>query len=169
MTTKEVTVTKYIACDGVEFNTCSECEAHEREVRNLHEQQVYELRCRKRELLYAINDARINARITWLKAEEWKAQTRSAMGKSKYFSLMAEYWQLTSEYNTKQRELYNVRRRIGMAIDSLYTCFGQHKKQSSVARLERRRRSLRWRQENTPDKWTTPNKIRVSKQPKEEQ
>lgn len=36
------------------------------------------------------------------------------------------------------------------------------------AKKERRQMSLRWRQENTPDKWRTHNKIRVSKQPKED-
>ena len=31
MTTKQVTVTKYISCDGREFNERSECEKYERE------------------------------------------------------------------------------------------------------------------------------------------
>lgn len=91
------------------------------------------------------------------------------MGKSKYCSLMAEYWRLVSEYNVKRRELYEVRRRIRIETDRLYMWFGHYKKKSSVARLERKRRSARWRQENTPDKWSTPNKIRVSKLQKEEQ
>lgn len=169
MTTKQVTVTKYIACDNQVFNTRSECEAHEREVRLTLEDEVWELSKRKRELLYAINEARIKARIAWLDARKLKPEVRGAMDKCRYCALMSNYWSRTSEYNTKRRELFEVRRKISMVIDSLYMGFGLHKKQSSVARLERRSRSDSWRKENPPDKWRTPNKIRVSKQPKEEQ
>lgn len=168
MTTKEVTVTKYIACDEQEFITRPECEAHEREVRNLLEHEVYELRGDKRKLLFAINEARIKARIAWIDAQKWKMETRSAMGKSKYHTLLSNYWQQTSAYNAKRRELRDVRRRISVSTDRLYMWFGLHTR-SWVARLERKRRSEEWRKANTPDKWRTPNKIRVSKLPKEEQ
>lgn len=168
MTTKEVTVTKYIACDKQEFITRAECEAHEREVRNLLEHEVYDQRGVKRQLLFAINEARIKARIAWIDAQKWKTETRSAMGKSKYHILMADYWNRTSVYNAKRRELREVRRSLSVSTDRLYMWFGLHKK-SWVAKLERRRRSEEWRKANAPDKWRTPNKIRVSKQPKEEQ
>ena len=165
MTTKQVTVTKFIACDGMEFGTRSECEAREREVRNLLEHDVYELRRKKYELKNAINEARINARIAWLDAQKLKAEARSAMSKSEYCKLMANYWAYTSAYNSKRRTLFEVRRRISASIDSLYMWFGHYKKKSSVARLERRRRSDAWRKEHTPDRWRTPHKIRVSKPP----
>lgn len=169
MTTKEVTVTKYIACDDEEFATRAECEAHEREVMNLLEREVYDQRCAKRQLKFAIDEARIKARIAWLDAQKWKQETRSAMGKSKYHLLMADYWNRTSVYNAKRRELREVRRSLSVSTDRLYMWFGFHKKKSWVAKLERRRRSEEWRKANTPDKWRTPNKIRVSKPPKEEQ
>lgn len=165
MMTAQVMVTKYIACDDQEFITCSECEAHEREVRNLVEHQLYELRCEKRKVRFAINEARIKARIARLDAENQKAEAMSAMGKSKYCTLMSDYWQQTSAYNAKRREMFELRRKIGIATDRLYMWFGLHKKKSLVAKLERRRRSEEWRKANTPDKWRTPNKIRVSELP----
>ena len=165
MTTKVVEVTKYISCDGGEFNTRSECEAHEYKTRNLLEHNVWELQGKKRELLCAINEARINARIAWLDAQKLKPVARSAMGKSEYCELMSDYWRFVSVYNTRRRELYELRRKISFATDNLYMWYGFHRKKSSVARLERRKRSLAWRREHTPDQWRTPNKIRVSKLP----
>ena len=85
------------------------------------------------------------------------------MSKSEYCKLMHDYWKFTSEYNVKRRELFEVRRKISMATDNLYKWFGLRKKQSSIARLERKRRSLRWRSEHTVDKWRTPHKILVDK------
>lgn len=168
MTTKQVTVTKFISCDGMEFGTRQECEAREREVRNLLEHDLWEQWHKGRELKNTINEARINAQITLLDAQELKLKAMSAMQKSKYHKLMVNYWAYTSAYNVKLRELYEVRRKMSMIIDSLYMWFGSHKKKSSTARVERRRRSHAWRVANTPDKWRTPNKIRVSKQPKED-
>lgn len=168
MTTKQVTVTKYVACDGQEFDTLDGCKAHEREVWNILENDVYQLRLDKRELLYAINEARINARISLNEAKRMKKSTaRSAGGKAEYCEMMAKYWRFTLEYNVKRRELYVLRRKASIAIDNLYMWFGHHKKKSSVARLERKKRSSEWRSENTPDKWSTPNKIRVNKLPQE--
>lgn len=165
MTTKVVEVTRYISCDGGEFNTRSECEAHERETRNLLEHNVWELQGKKRELLCAINEARINARIAWLDARKLKPEARSAMGKSEYCKLMSDYWRFVSVYNTRRRELHELRQRIGFATDNLYMWYGFHRKKSSVARLERKKRSLAWRREHTQDQWTTPHKILVSKLP----
>jgi len=163
MTTKQATVTKYISCDGGEFNERSECEAHERETRKLLENQAWELLQKKRELKYAINEARIKARLARLDAEKQKAEARSAMGKSKHCKLMSDYWGFVSVYNIKRSELREARRSTSMVIDNLYMWFGLHKKKSSVARFERRKRSLEFRREHTPDQWRTPNKIRVSK------
>lgn len=162
MTIKKVTVTKYIACDGQEFDTHDVCFAHEREVMNMLENDVYQLQCEMRKLLYAINDARINARISWIDAQKLKP-TGGAREKCEYCALMSSYWSRTADYNVRRRELFEVRRKISIEIDNLYMWFGHHKKKSSVARLERKRRSDVWRQENTPDKWRTPNKIRVGK------
>jgi len=78
MTTKVVEVTKYISCDGGEFNTRSKCEAHEREALNALENDVYQLRLDKQELLYAINEARINAQISLNAAKRMKPTARSA-------------------------------------------------------------------------------------------
>lgn len=163
MTTKQVTVTKFISCDGMEFGTRQECEAREREVRNLLEHDLWEQWHKKRELKNAINEARINARVALLDAQELKLKARSAMQKSEYCKLMANYYAYTSAYNVKRRELFEVRRKMSMTIDSLYMWFGSHKKKASTARVERRRRSHAWRVEHTPDQWRTPNKIRVSK------
>lgn len=168
MTTKQVTVTKYISCDNREFSERSECEAHERETRNLLEHNVRELQGKKRELLCAINEARINARIAWLDAQKLKPNARSAIGKSEYCKLMSDYWRFVSVYNTRRRELYELRRKISFATDNLCMWYGFHRKKSSVARLERRKRSLAWRREHTPDQWRTPHKIRVSKLPAQE-
>lgn len=165
MTAKQVTVTKYVSCDDVEFDSCDECAAHERETRNLLEHQAWELLRKKRELKFAINEARIKARLARLDAEKQKAETRSAMGKSKYCKLMSDYWGFVSVYNIKRRELFEARRNTSIVIDNLYMWFGLHKKKSSVARLERRKRSLAFRRDHTPDQWRTPNKIRVSKLP----
>ncbi len=165
MTTKQVTVTKYISCDGGDFNTRSEGEAHERETRNLLEHNVWELQGKKRELLCAINEARINARIAWLDAQKLKdgVRSRSAKGKYGYHKMMSDYWQFVSVYNIRRQELFELRRKISFANDNLYMWYGLRRKKSSVARLERRKRSLAWRCDHTPDQWTTPNKIRVSK------
>ena len=163
MTTKQVTVTKYVACDGSEFGTINECAAHERQLRNELEHDVYQLQLDKRELLYAINEARIKARISLNAAERLKYVARSAMGKCECCKMMAEYWRLTSVYNVKRRELHELRRNVSMMNDKLYDWFGLRKKQSSIARLERRKCSAMWRQEHTPDQWRTPHKIRVSK------
>lgn len=168
MTTKQVTVTKYVACDGAEFGTLTECAAHEREVLNLLEANVYQLQLDKRDLLYAINEARINARISLNGAERLRSVARSAAGKSEYCKMMSEYWRFTSEYNVKRRELHELRRKLSSANDRLYDWFGLRKKQSSIARLERRKCSYMWRREHTPDQWTTPHKIRVSKPPAKE-
>lgn len=165
MTTRQVTVTMYVACDNKQFDIRSECEAHEREIRNLLEHEAWELLRKKRELRYAINEARIKARLARLDAEKQKAEARSAMGKSKYCKLMSDYWGFISVYNIKRRELFEVRRKISITNDNLYMWFGLHKNKSSVARLERINRSLMWRREHTPDQWRTPNKIRVSKLP----
>ena len=165
MTAKQVTVTKYVSCDDVEFDSCDECAAHEREVRNLLEHNVYESRCKKRELLYAINEARINARIAWLDAQRMKPVARSAKVKSEYCKRMSEYWHLASEYNIKRRQLFELRRSVSISTDNLYLWFGLHKKKANIARLERMGRSARWRQEHTPDQWRTPHKIRVSPHP----
>lgn len=165
MTTKQVTVTKYVACDGAEFGTLTECAAHEREVRNALESNMYQLQLDKRELLYAINEARIKARISLNEAERLRSVARSAMGKSEHCKMMAEYWRLTSVYNVKRRELHELRCKVSAANDRLYDWFGLRKKQSSISRLERRKCSYMWRREHTPDQWRTPNKIRVSKLP----
>lgn len=92
MTTKEVMVTKYIACDNQEFTTRQECEAHEREEMNLLEHEVYKLYCDKRRLLYEINEARIKKRISWIDAQDEKFRMRSAKSKSKYCATMSTYW-----------------------------------------------------------------------------
>lgn len=170
MTTKQVTVTKYISCDGQEFDTQAECVAHERETRKFLEDKLYEFRCKKLALLEAINDSRINARILHLEIQKQKLKTRNDIGKSEYYKQLSTYWRFVSEYNTRRRTLSTLRRGIRDITNDLYKWFGRCKKKSSIARLERKEKSLRWRQENAPDKWRTPNKIRVSKlQQKEEQ
>ena len=153
MTTKQVTVTKYISCDGREFNERSECEKYEREIRSIIEHQEYELLKKRRELKYAINEARINARIARLDAENQKSEARSAIDKSKYCKLMSDYWVHVSIYNIKRSELRELRSNMGIVIDNLYMWFGLRKKKSSFSRLERRRRSLAWRNDHKQEQW----------------
>ena len=153
MTTKQVTVTKYISCDGREFNESSECEAHEREIRGLLEYQERELFRKKRELMCAINEARINARIARLDAENQKHEAISAIDKSKYCKLMSDYWVHVSIYNIKRSELRELRSNMSIVTDNLYMWFGLRKKKSSFARLERRRRSLDWRNDHPQEQW----------------
>ena len=169
MTTTQVTITKYIACDDQEFISRSECEDHEREVRKLVEEEVYELLCEKRKLRYAINEARIKAMLKKLDAEQLKQEARSANVKSEYCKLMSEYYGFIHVYKIKQRELFEARRSMRIIADKMYMWFGLRKKQSSIARSERNMRSALWRKEHTPDKCTTSNKIRVNKPQKEEQ
>ena len=148
MTTKQVTVTKYISCDGREFNERSGCEKYERDTREILEHQAWELFKKRRELKYAINEARINARIARLDAENLKAEARSATDKSKYYKLMSDYWVHVSIYNIKRRELYELRSNMRVVADNLYMWFGLRKKKSSFARIERRNRSLAFRREH---------------------
>ena len=153
MTTRQVTVTKYISCDGREFNERSECEAHEREIRKLLEHQAYELLRKYRELKYAINEARINARIARLDAERQKSEARSTIDKSKYCMRMSDYFGFVSVYNIKRRELREARSSMGVVVNNLYMWFGLRKKKSSFSRLERMKCSLAWRNDHPKEQW----------------
>ena len=165
MTTKQVTVTKFVSCSGIEFDNELECANYESNLRVELQQDVYEHLKKINELKEEVNMLRINAQLAKLDAEKQKAEARSAMGKSRFCKLMADHFQYVSEYNQKRRKLHEVRRALSMIIDNQYMWFGFKSRRSSVARLERKRMSLRWRSEHTPDQWRTPNKIRVSKLP----
>ena len=169
MTTKQVTVTKYVSCNGVEFDNKFECENYESNLKMELQDEEFKFKKKINELEEEVNECRINAQLAKLDAEKQKAEARSAMGKSRFCKLMADHFQHVSEYNQKRRKLREVRRALSMIIDNQYMWFGFKSRRSSVARLERKKRSLAWRREHTPDQWRTPNKIRVSKLPKEKQ
>lgn len=164
MTTKQVTVTKYVSCSGVEFDAAIECETYESNLRRELHGDRYELRKRVSELKEEVNECRIKAQIARLDAEKLKRLSVSAIDKSRFFKLMADHFCHVSEYNQKRRKLFEARRALGMITDNLYMWYGEYARKSSVARLERKRKSDMWRREHTPDQWRTPHKIRVSKQ-----
>ena len=165
MTTKQVTVTKYVSCSGIEFDNELECANYESNLRCELQQDVYEHLKKINELKEEIDECRIKAQLARLDAEKLKGLSVSAIDKSRFCKLMADHFMYVSEYNQKRRKLFEVRRALSMIIDNQYMWFGFKKRRSSVARLERKRMSLRWRSEHTPDQWRTPHKIRVSKLP----
>lgn len=165
MTTKQVTVTKYVSCSGIEFDNELECANYESNLRVELQRDVYEHLKKINELKEEIDECRIKAQLARLDAEKLKGLSVSAIDKSRFCKLMADHFMYVSEYNQKRRKLFEVRRALSMIIDNQYMWFGFKKRRSSVARLERKRMSLRWKQEHTPDQWRTPHKIRVSKLP----
>lgn len=82
---------------------------------------------------------------------------------------MIEYYKNKSDYDVCRFDLHLERRYLNELFNNSCLWFGDRKHKSKLAKDIRKKKSLRWRQDNTPDKWRTPNKIRVSKQPKEEQ
>lgn len=166
MTTKQVTVTKYVSCSGVEFDNALECKNYESNLRRELHGDRYGLQKRIYELKEEINECRINAQIARLDAEKLKREcVITAMDKARFCKLMADHFQYVSEYNQKRRKLREARRALSMITDNLYMWYGEYARKSSVARLERRRKSEQFRHEHTPDQWRTPHKIRVSKLP----
>lgn len=169
MTTKQVTVTKYVSCSGVEFDNPVECESYECNLRRELHGDRYNLRKRINELKEEINECRIKARLARLDALKLKREcVITAMDRSRFCKLMADHFCHVSEYNQKRRKLSEARHALSMITDNLYMWYGEYARKSSVARLERKRKSDMWKREHTPDKWTTPHKIRVSKQPAKE-
>lgn len=165
MTTRQVMATKYVACNGVEFDNGLECENYESNLRVELQRDVLEHLKKINELKEEVNMLRINAQLAKLDAEKQKRMCVTAMDRSRFCTLMADHFKYVSEYNQKRRKLFEVRRALSMIIDNQYMWFGFKSQRSSVARLERKKRSLAWRREHTPDQWRTPNKIRVSKLP----
>lgn len=166
MTTKQVTVTKYVSCSGVEFDNALKCENYESNLRIELHGDMYELRKRINELKEEINEHRIKAQLARLDALKLKREcVITAMDRSRFCKLMADHFCHVSEYNQKRRKLFEARRALSMITDNLYMWYGEYARKSSVARLERRKCSYMWRREHTPDQWRTPHKIRVSKLP----
>ena len=163
MTTKQVTVVKYVSCSGVEFNSKLECKNYEDNLRVELQRDVYEHLKKINELKEEVNECRIKAKLARLDAERQKRMCVTAMDRSLFCTLMADHFKYVSEYNQKRHKLHEVRRALSMIIDNQYMWFGFKSRRSSVARLERKKRSLAWRREHTPDQWRTPHKIRVSK------
>lgn len=164
------TVDRFIACDGTEFDDADKCLAHEREQRALLEYEIHQLRREIKEQKWVVTEAMMKARLTKIEADKC-ARFRSAGLKAKreWHEKMIAYYDMCIEARNNKRRLREARRALSIKTDYAYQWFGDLKRKSSIAKLERRRKSLRWRQENTPDKWRTPNKIRCNKPPKEEQ
>jgi hypothetical protein len=163
MECRKVEVTRYYAIDGKQFDDAAECLTYERE--------------KSMELCAAINANR--ARITILRERANECRLRLCV--AKYDALIAlgrgerilfhmkmiEYYKGKTDYSSSRVNLYAERRRLNELLDKAYLWFGC-KNKSRLSKKERREKSLRWRSEHTPDEWRTPNKIRVSKQPKED-
>ena len=164
MTTKQKTVTMYVACNGVEFPSQYECENYESNLKVELQRDVFNHMERIKDLKEEVNEARINSQLARFDAEKVKREcVVTAMDRAKFCELMARHFRYVSDYNQKRRKLWEMRRALSMIIDNQYMWFGKKSRRSSVARLERKRKSEMWRRENTPDKWRTPHKIHVSK------
>lgn len=165
MTSKQVTVTKYIACDDKEFNNIDECRAYEMEKRVKLKDEI----CKQRVLIASLKEKANESRLKFHLAH-CEAYNALNYGKMMTFhKRMAEYYEGKMQYIYHKSDLCIERRYLNKLINKYCLWFGGMRHKSTEAKAERREKSLRWRQENTPDKWRTPNKIRVNKLPKEEQ
>lgn len=165
MTSKQVTVTKYIACDDKEFNDIHECLAYEQEKAVELEVEIRRYRGLITSLKEKANESRLKFRLAQCEANEALKDGKIIT----FHKMMAEYYEGKIHYLYITSDLCIERRYLNKLINKYYLWFGRLKHKSTEAKAERRKKSLRWRQENTPDKWRTPNKIRVNKLPKEEQ
>ena len=159
MISRKVEVTRYYACDGKEFAYEGLCLAYEKELQAKLESNIYEMKNKIRRLKEEMNRLRLQFSVA--KCDAFDAIRVG--NKVEYHDKMATYYAGKNDYNLAVFAIKKNRRTVYGMYNRAYELFGTHKHKSNLARNERRLKSSRWRQENTPDKWRTPNKIRVSK------
>lgn len=165
MEIRRIEVCRYYACDGKVFDDADKCLAYEREIRVELDEKIHKRRCEIITLKEQADELRL--RFSVAKCDALLALNTG--GVRTFHKKMYEYYEGKSVYNVRRATLHSERVLLNRLLDKSYLWFKDRKHKSMYAKKERRQMSLRWRQENTPDKWRTPNKIRVSKQPKEEQ
>lgn len=165
MFTKKVEVSRYYSCDGKEFAYEDVCLQYEKELKQKLEDDIQKQRIQIRNLKIEKNEYRLQFLIDKCDAFNYLYDACNKIG---YHKKMAAYYDGKDDYKLVVSDLVDAYENINILYDRAYLWFGTHKHKSRLAKEERRKKSLRWRQENTPDKWRTPNKIRVSKLPKED-
>lgn len=164
MKTVKVEVTHYVACDGREFDDYDMCLAYESERRM---RLIDDVR-HNRESVRTLKEFANQCRLQFLLAQV-EAQDAAFVGdRPTYHKKMYDYYANKKAYNGYISSLSSARNTLNRLLDQSYIQFGDRNRSSSAAKKERREKSKRWRETNTPDKWRTPNKIRVSKQPAKE-
>lgn len=164
MFTKRVEVTRYYACDGKEFAHEDVCSSYEKALLVKLDIEIENKNIEISKLKFEKNKTRLQFLIS--KCDAFNA-LYGGRNRIKYHEKMAEYHKGKVDYRVLELKLKDARKNINILYNKAYEWFGTHKHKSNLAKIERRKKSLRWRRDNTPDKWRTPNKIRVSKQPKE--
>lgn len=164
MVLKRVEVIRYLSCDGKEFDNHDKCLAYEREKCVQLDCEIASMRGKIRRLKDEANESRLRFRLARLDAYD------ALRGGSviTFHMKMIEFYKGKVDYNINKSNLYVGRRHLNELLNKAYLWFGERKHKSKFAQQERRKKSLRWRQENTPNKWRTPIKIRVSKLHKED-
>lgn len=161
----KVEVTHYVACDGQEFDDYDKCLAYESEKRKRFIDDVRH----NRENVRTLKEFANQCRLQFLLAQV-EAQDAAFVGdRLTYHKKMSDYYANKKAYNGYISSLSSVRNTLNRLLDQSYFQFGDRNRSSMAAKRKRREKSKRWRETNTPDKWRTPSKIRVSKLPKEEQ
>ena len=164
MQIKRVEVLQYRAADGKLFDSSDKCLAYERDKRMELDYEIHKQRLQIITLKEQTNKLRLQFCLA-----KCDAQIALSSGEKIIFNMkMIEYYKGKVDYNCSKSDLYYRRKLLNELLDQSYLWFGDKKHKSKFAKNERRHKSLRWRQENTPDKWRTPIKIRVSKQQKED-
>jgi hypothetical protein len=164
MVLRKIEVTRYFSCDGKEFAFSDACREYERELKV----QIYYEICKSRVKIKTLKQKANEKRLQFLVAK-LDAIDASNDGKAILFhEKMIEYYKAKTEYHVYESDLHFERIRLSEFTDKFYMWFGEMKHKSEFAKQNRREKSLHWRKENTPDKWRTPYKIRVSKLPKED-
>ena len=163
MKSKVVEVVRYYSCDGKEFEFSEACRAYEQELKARIYYKIYEMRVNIKTFKQKANESRLQFLVAKFDALDALKDDRIVT----FHQKMVEHYKARAEYHLHKSNLSFERARLSEYIDKIYMWFGEMKCKSELAKQDRKKKSLRWRQENTPDKWRTPNKIRVNKQPKE--
>ena len=164
MTVRNIEVIRYYSCDGKEFAYEDVCLQYEKELKQKLEDDIQKQRIQIRRLKTEKNECRLQFLIDKCDAISYLYSAGNKIG---YHKKMAAYYDGKDDYKLIESDLTDAYQDINILYDRAYLWFGAHKHKSRLAKEERRKKSLHWRRENTPDKWRTPNKIRVSKLQKE--
>jgi TfoX/Sxy family transcriptional regulator of competence genes len=149
-----IAVIRYYACDGKEFDNGDKCLAYEREKCVQLDSEISVMREKIRSLKDRANESRLRFHLARLDAYD----ALSGGHVIAFHMKMIEFYKGKLDYNANKSNLYVERRHLNELLNKAYLWFGERKHKSKSAKQERRKKSLRWRQENTPDKWRTPPK-----------